>query len=144
MNVMLQTIVIWAMGLSLMAPVSAAETATEQPASLADHMSAIKSSLRAIKRMADGGQISDDAVAIAQKARQAAVAARELPPKNIVMLPEAERDKQIQAYQAAIDVMVAELATLETLAGSKDAAKVLAQLAKLSDVEKDGHQRFRQ
>jgi cytochrome c556 len=110
---------------------------------LDDTMSALNGAFKKLRRQIADPAANASSLELVARLRAAAEASIPLIPEKTQMIPEADRAKFVAAYKAKMKDFVAEVQKLETAlqAGKNDEAA--AVLARLGNLQKEGHREFR-
>ncbi len=126
------------------APTATAPTADHgQETELDDKMSAMNGAFKKLRRQIADPAANASSLELVARLRAAAEASIPLVPEKTKLLPEADREKFVAAYEAKMKDFVAEVQKLEAAlqAGKNDEAA--AVLARLGTLQKEGHREFR-
>lgn len=137
--------------LVLISPLASLRAQTPPPAAphaheateLEDRMDEMRSAFGKLrKQVADPAQ-NEASLALVAKLRAASVASAKLPPARAADIPEADRAKYVEAYEAKMKEFIAEVDKLEAALKAGDNTAAAAVVAKLGAMQKEGHKEYR-
>lgn len=116
--------------------------ADQKETPLGDKMKIIAKSVKQLKNQVADATKQQSSIELVETAQKAAEDARQLVPSKAASIPDADRPKFITDFQAQIDVLIKQFATIDTaLHDGKydDAQKAFNDLAA---IKRDGHKQF--
>lgn len=110
---------------------------------LEDQMDAMRSAFGKLRKQVADASLNASSIELAAKLKKAAEASAALTPARAASVPEADRAKFVEGYQAEMKTFVAEVEKLETALKAGDNTEAAAIVAKLGAMQKDGHKDYR-
>lgn len=122
----------------LLAPAAVRADDTE----LAKQMEIIDGSMKKLRRTLKAADQNAESMKLIEEMKKASIASKALIPVMAKDVPEAERAKFVAAYQAAMDVFIAEVDKLAAAVKENKSEAAQEIYTKLKEMEDTGHKQF--
>ena len=134
--------------LTLLFPSFACFAAADTPAAhehsqLEERMEEMSSAFKKLRRQVGDASKNENSLELLAKIRKESEASVNLVPAKAAELPEAERAKMVQAYQAEMKKLIDHLTALETALKGNNNAEAQEVVNKLAAQQKSAHREFR-
>jgi hypothetical protein len=131
------------------APTPPAATATDEPGKvkkteLHEHMETIEESMKKLRRTIRKADGTADSLDLIARIEQEALVCKGMVPSRAATLPEAERQKFLNAYRKDMAGFITQVLQLESAVIDGDADKAMALYKGLKTVEDDSHDKYMQ
>lgn len=124
-------------------PPPAAASSAHESTALEDRMEEMRSAFGKLRKQAGDASANESSLALVARLRAAAEASVALTPARAEDVPEAERAKYVEAYQAKMRAFLAEVDKLEAALKAGDNPAAVAAVARLGAQQKEGHKDYR-
>jgi soluble cytochrome b562 len=124
-------------------PAPGAPPAGQEETELDGKMNALRGAFNKLRKQVSDPAANASSLELVAKLRKAAEEAIALAPARAAEVPEADRARFIEKYQAGMKAFVAEVAKLETALKEGKNDEAAAIVAKLGAMQKEGHKEFR-
>lgn len=125
------------------APANPPAAHQEAHSELEEQMETMRSAFGKLRKQVGDASLNASSLELAAKLKKAAEASAALTPARAAKVPEAERAKFVEGYQAGMKTFVAEVEKLEAALKASDNTEAAAIVAKLGAMQKDGHKDYR-
>ena len=110
---------------------------------LEEQMETMRSAFGKLRKQVADASLNASSLELAAKLKKSAEASIALTPARAASVPEADRAKFIEGYQAGMKALVAEVEKLEAALQADNNTEAAAIVAKLGAMQKDGHKGYR-
>jgi soluble cytochrome b562 len=118
-------------------------TAAPEENAIEDQMETMGSAFKKLRRQVPDPAQNASSLELVAKLRKASVAAQPLTPEKAAKIPEADRARFVAAYAEKMTALIAEIDKLEAALKADKNDEAATALARLGELQKEGHREFR-